>query len=170
MTEKIEIMCTLCGEPIERPGKGYRAGALTREQQERVHSPCKDVYSQICSKYTCDVAHNFAAIRDGLYELFPELKQTKEVKAYHAQVAALNNEIYAAFPNLKRQQEQAVRAAALKAKAEIAETKGENMFEERAIKEVTLKSKIENTKTEVKIEVEEPKKIKLKRKRKKVNK
>ena len=111
--KKIEIICTLCGEPIIRP-KGYRADAFTREQQERVHSACKNVYSQICSKYTCDVAHNFAAIRDGLYELFPELKQTKAVKAYHAQVAALNAEIYAAFPNLKRQQEQAVKEAALK--------------------------------------------------------
>ena len=140
MTEKIEIMCTLCGEPIERPGKGYRAGALTREQQERVHSPCKDVYSQICSKYTCDVAHNFAAIRDGLYELFPELKETKAVKAYHAQVAALNNEIYAAFPNLKRQQEQAVKEAALKS--------------------------TEKVKKLVEVEAEEPKKIKLKRKKK----
>lgn len=93
-------ICHLCGNEITK-GKGMNQKAYLHALQRGVHISCLRIYEGIMRKYRISSNDYLNAVVDGLFQLFPEIKETKTVKDYNSRAKKAKEEIEEKFPYLK---------------------------------------------------------------------
>lgn len=97
---KEEKICALCRQRIKKL-KGQSEKFHQLELMNNVHKNCLDIRTSILMKYRIDGMNYIAAIVVGLFELFPELKDTESLKDYKNREEEAKLELEKIFPNLK---------------------------------------------------------------------
>jgi len=95
-----EKICYWCGEGIKKR-KGQSIKAHTYELQHGAHIDCLRIHEGILRKYRISSNDYLKAIVDGLFQLFPEIKETKSVKEYNSRARKAKEEMEKAFPYIK---------------------------------------------------------------------
>jgi len=93
-------ICHLCGNEITK-GKGMNQKAHLYELQQGAHIKCVKIHEEIVRKYHISSNDYLNAVVDGLFQLFPELEETKTVKDYNSRERKAKEEIEEKFPYLK---------------------------------------------------------------------
>ena len=94
-------VCGLCEKPIVHT-KGQPKNAFKYELQNGVHVQCQRTYEGILEKHQLSQNAYMNAVFEGLFELFPELSETKSMKDFESRKKKAEKEIEKAFPNLKK--------------------------------------------------------------------
>ena len=97
-------VCELCGKELIRK-KGQNQKAHVYELQTGVHISCQRTHEGILKKHRLSQNEYTNAVFDGLFELFPELSESKSMKDFESRKKKAEEEIEAAFPNLKKKGE-----------------------------------------------------------------
>ena len=93
-------ICHLCGNEITK-GKGMNQKAYLYALQQGAHISCLRVHEGIMRKYRISSNDYLNAVVDGLFQLFPEIKETRTVKDYNSRAKKAKEEIEEKFPYLK---------------------------------------------------------------------
>lgn len=101
---KEKRICGLCGENITHT-KGQPKNAYKYEIQNGVHIACQRIHNGILEKHQLSQNAYANAVFEGLFELFPEMSETKAVNDFESRKKKAEKEIEAAFPNLKKKGE-----------------------------------------------------------------
>lgn len=96
-------ICALCKLPITHK-KGQARSAYKFELQNDVHVQCQRVHNEILEKYHLSQNAYASAVFDGLFELFPELRETKAVNDFESRKKKAEEEIENNFPYLKKEE------------------------------------------------------------------
>ena len=99
--------CGLCGEKIVHT-KGQPKNAYKHELQSGAHVSCQRVYQGILEKHHISQNEYIGAVINGLFELFPEMDETKAMKEYNDHRKKAEEEIETIFPHLKKKEEKKV--------------------------------------------------------------
>lgn len=94
-------VCELCGENLTHK-KGQPKNAYKYEIRNGVHIACQRIHEGILEKYQLSQNAYTNAVFEGLFGLFPELRETKAVKDFESRKKKAEKEIEKAFPNLKK--------------------------------------------------------------------
>lgn len=94
-------VCGLCGKEIEKKKKGLQKVAYEEELRSGAHRVCREIYAEVLKKHQISNANFLQAFIRGITELFPEINETKEIKAYKKRVRDAHEEIAELFPNVK---------------------------------------------------------------------
>lgn len=94
-------VCGLCGKEIEKKKKGQQKVAYEEELRSGAHRVCRGIYAGILKKHRISNANFLQAFIQGITELFPEINETKEIKAYKKRLRDAQEEIAELFPNVK---------------------------------------------------------------------
>ena len=97
-------ICNLCGEELIRK-KGQNQKAHEYELQRGAHVVCLRAHEGIMRKHRISGNDYLNAIVDGLFQLFPEMEETKSVKEYKTRERKAKEEIEEKFPYLKELKE-----------------------------------------------------------------
>ena len=93
-------ICTLCGKEIVR-GKGMNKKAHLYELQHSAHISCLRIQERILRKYKISSNDYLNALVEALFQLLPELEETKALKDYNSRARKAKEEIEKAFPHIK---------------------------------------------------------------------
>jgi hypothetical protein len=93
-------ICFLCGEKIKKE-KGMSQRKYEKELQLGRHINCAKIQQTILSKHRISTGHYMEALIAGLYQLLPELNDTKGMKEYSKRLNEAKEEMESAFPHLK---------------------------------------------------------------------
>jgi len=104
MDKKDKRICLLCGEEL-RKTKGMSQDAYRYELEKRAHIKCLREQKAIMQKHHISGDGYLHAVVDGLFELFPELSDTKALKQYNSRINKLKEEMDEKFPYLKEVKE-----------------------------------------------------------------
>lgn len=100
MDKKDKRICLLCGEEL-RKTKGMSQDAYMYELEKGAHSKCLREQKAILQKYHISGDDYLHAVVNGLFELFPELSDTKALRNYEALMKKMKEEMEEKFPYLK---------------------------------------------------------------------
>lgn len=95
-------ICYLCGVGI-RKEKGMSQKAYEAELQLGRHINCAKKQQTILSKHQISTGHYMEALIVGLYQLFPEINDTKSIKEYSKRLKEAKEELESVFPYLKEE-------------------------------------------------------------------
>ena len=93
-------ICGLCGKELTRT-KGQNQKAHEYELQRGAHVVCLRTHEGIMRKHRISSNDYLNAVVDGLFQLSPELEETKAVKDYNSRARKAKEEIEKQFPYLK---------------------------------------------------------------------
>lgn len=93
-------MCGLCGKELTRT-KGQNQKAHEYELQRGAHVVCLRIHEGIMRKYRISSNDYLNAVVDGLFQLSPELEETKSLMEYKSRERKAKEEIEENFPYLK---------------------------------------------------------------------
>ena len=93
-------ICHLCGKEITK-GKGMNQKAYLYALQRGAHISCLQIQEGIMKKYRISSNEYLNAIIDGLFQLFPDMEETKSLKDYNSRERKAKEEIEEKFPYLK---------------------------------------------------------------------
>ena len=94
-------ICSLCGNEIVK-GKGMNQKAYLYALQRGGHISCLRIHEGIMRKYRISGNEYLNAVVDGLFQLFPEIEETKSLKGYKSRERKAKEEIEKQFPYLKK--------------------------------------------------------------------
>lgn len=101
---KEKRICALCEKPITHT-KGQAKHAFKYEIENGVHVQCQRTHEGILKKYRLSQSEYMSAVFEGLFEVSPELRETKAVKDFESRKKKAEKEIEKAFLNLKKKVE-----------------------------------------------------------------
>ena len=99
--------CGLCGENIVHT-KGQPKNAYKHELQSGAHIRCQRIHQGILEKHRLSPNEYLSAVINGLFELFPEMDETKVMKEYNSRKKKAEEEIETVFPYLKKNEKKKV--------------------------------------------------------------
>ena len=102
MNEEKKI-CGLCGNEITK-GKGMNQKAYLYALQQGAHISCLRIHKGILSKHRISPNDYLNAVIEGMFLLFPELDETKNMREYRSRMRKAEEEIEKAFPHLKKKE------------------------------------------------------------------
>ena len=106
MTEQKEEekICFLCGRKIEKK-KGMSRVVYESSLARGAHIDCIKTRDSILKKHHATGIDFLASVADGMFQLFPELAETKSMKEFKKRVDQANSELEKAFPYVKKKEE-----------------------------------------------------------------
>lgn len=104
MDKKDKRICLLCGGEL-RKTKGMSQDAYKYELEKGAHIKCLREQQAISQKHHISKENYLFAVVNGLFELFPEVGDTKALKQYNSRIKKMNEEIDEKFPYLKELKE-----------------------------------------------------------------
>lgn len=110
MAGRKENVCSLCGMGLKKT-KGMNRDGYEYSLQKRAHITCLRKQKSILQKYHVSGDDYLHAVVNGLFELFPELNETKEIREYNSQLKKMKEEREKEFPYLKEVKEKNKEAA-----------------------------------------------------------
>jgi len=93
-------ICNLCGNELTRK-KGQNQKAHEYELQRGAHVVCLRTHEGITRKYRISSNDYLSAVIDGLFQLFPDMEETKSLKEFKSRERKAKEEIEKQFPYLK---------------------------------------------------------------------
>jgi hypothetical protein len=99
---KVKI-CYLCGAEIKKE-KGVNQKAYEVELELGRHTTCAREQQAILDKHQISPWLYIQAIIAGLFQLFPELEETKSVKEYSKRLRDAKEELKSVFPHLAEEE------------------------------------------------------------------
>ena len=100
---KEKKICEICGMQISHT-KGQPKNAYKYEMQNGVHIACQRTHNEILEKYHLSQDAYASAVFEGLFELFPELEESKSMKGFNSRKKKAEAEIESNFPYLKKEE------------------------------------------------------------------
>ena len=97
-------ICELCGNEITK-GKGMNQKAYLYALQQGAHISCLRIHEGIMREHRISSNDYLKAVIDGLFQLSPELEETKSLKEYKSRERKATEEIEEKFPYLKELKE-----------------------------------------------------------------
>ena len=97
-------ICSLCGNEITKE-KGMNHKAYLYALQQGAHISCLRIHEGIMREHRISSNDYLKAIIDGLFQLSPELEETKSLKEYKSRQRKATEEIEEKFPYLKELKE-----------------------------------------------------------------
>lgn len=97
-------ICGLCGNELTRK-KGQSQKAHEYELQRGAHVLCLRTREGIMRKYSISGNDYLNAVVEGLFQLSPEIEETKSMKEYESRERKAEEEIEEQFPYLKELKE-----------------------------------------------------------------
>lgn len=82
--------------------------------QRGAHINCIQTHEAIMRKYRISSNEYMNAVVDGLFQLFPELEETKSLKDYNSRLRKAKEEIEEKFPHLEKLREEAKKKEGVK--------------------------------------------------------
>lgn len=101
-------ICPLCGNEITK-GKGMNQKAYLYALQRGAHISCLRIHEGIMRKYHISSNDYLNAVVDGLFQLFPDMEETKSIKDYNSRAKKAKEEIEEKFPYLKEVEKKEVK-------------------------------------------------------------
>ena len=98
-------ICELCGNEITK-GKGMNQKAYLYALQRGAHISCLRIHEGIMRKYRISSNDYLNAVVDGLFQLFPDMEETKGIKDYNSRMRKAKEEIEENFPYLKEKKKE----------------------------------------------------------------
>lgn len=99
MDKKDKRICLLCGGEVKKI-KGMSQDAYRYELEKGAHIKCLREQKAIMQKYHISGDDYLRAVVNGLFELLPELSDTKALKQYNSQIKKMKEEMDEKFPYL----------------------------------------------------------------------
>ena len=98
-------ICELCGNEITKE-KGMNHKAYLYALQQGAHISCLRIHEGIMREHRISSNDYLKAIIDGLFQLSPELEETKSLKEYKSRQRKATEEIEEKFPYLKEKKKE----------------------------------------------------------------
>ena len=98
-------ICRLCGCELKRK-KGENQKAHAYELQHGAHVVCLREQETILRKHRISPNDYLSAVIEGMFLLFPELDETKNMREYRSRMRKAEEEMGKAFPHLKKKGEE----------------------------------------------------------------